>query len=256
MLRVRPLPRQVLFIAPWQSEIVFAATVAALDVAMEPRPELAFKDMEFAQFVDPPRWADWTLDTEVVAIELLRQRAKTHELDLVGFSGGGAVALAYAVAHPEALASLTLIEPPWIGNDVWSEEEAAFREAYDRLPDESSDDFWEAVTGILNGPRTPVPPRPLMEGDDLKNAFLGVWRGYQQAPLDRSRLREIGSPVYLPVGAGSAPRMRAQAECLASCFPNARVETYEGASHFDLPFVGAEQLAKGLNRLWNESLQR
>jgi pimeloyl-ACP methyl ester carboxylesterase len=108
----------------------------------------------------------------------------------------------------------------------------------------------------LNDPQTPVPPRPPMEAEGLKNAFLGVWRGYQQAPLDRSRLRQIGSPVYLPVGEGSAPRMRAQAECLASCFPNARVETYEGASHFDLPFVGAKRLAEGLNRMWKESSGR
>jgi pimeloyl-ACP methyl ester carboxylesterase len=95
-----------------------------------------------------------------------------------------------------------------------------------------------------------------MEAEGLKNAFLGVWRGYQQAPLDRSRLRQIGSPVYLPVGEGSAPRMRAQAECLASCFPNARVETYDRASHFDLPFVAAKRLAEGLNRMWTESSGR
>lgn len=247
------MPRLVLFVAPWESERVFAGTVAALEVRAQHRPELAFKDMEFAQFVDPSRWTDWTLDTEVVAIELLRQRAKTHELDLVGYSGGAAVALAYAAAHPEVLASLTLIESPWIGNDVWSEEEAAFRAAYGRLYEQPSEDFWEAVTSIFNGPQTPVPPRPPMAADDLKNGFLGVWRGYQQAPLDRNRLRQIGSPVYLPVGEGSAPRMRAQAECLASFFPNARVETYERASHFDLPLVGAKPLAEGLSRLWKES---
>jgi pimeloyl-ACP methyl ester carboxylesterase len=248
--------RLVLFIAPWECEVVFAGTVGALDGPARHRPELAFKDMEFARFVDPSRWMDWTLDTEVAAIELLRQRVGTNELDLVGYSGGGAVGLAYAVAHPEVLASLTLIESPWIGNDVWSREEAVFREAYDGLAAEPGDGFWEAVTGILNGPRTPVPPRPRMEAEDLKNAFLGVWRGYQAAPLDRSRLGQIGSPVYLPVGEGSAPRMRAQAECLTSCFPNALVETYEGASHFDLPLVGAKRLAEGLNRLWGEPSER
>lgn len=235
---------------------MFAGTIAALRGAAGQPTDLAFKDMEFARFVDPSRWMDWTLDTEVAAIELLRQRAKTLELDLVGYSGGAAVALAYAVAHPEVLASLTLIESPWIGNDVWSEEEAAFRAAYDRLSEEPSVDFWAAITGILNGPQTPVPPRPPMEAEDLKNAFVGVWRGYQQAPLDRGRLAHIHWPVYLPVGEGSSPRMRAQAECLASCFPNARVETYEGASHFDLPFVGAKRLAEGLNRMWTESSGR
>ncbi len=155
------------------------------------------------------------------------------------------------------LASLALIEPPWIGNDVWGEEEEAeFRAAYDGLADEPSDGFWEAVTSILNGPGAPVPPKPPMEADELKNAFLGVWRGYQEAPLDRSRLRQIGAPVYLPVGEASAGRMLAQAECLASCFPNALVETYEEAGHFDLPLVGAKRLAEGLSRLWSDPSPR
>lgn len=236
--------------------MVFAGTVGALDGTTRHPTELAFKDMEFARFVDPSRWMDWTLDTEVAAIELLRQRAETNELDLVGYSGGGAVALAYAVAHPEVLTSLTLIEPPWIGNDVWSEEEAAFREAYERLADEPGDGFWEAVSGVLNGPGNPVPRRPPIGVQDLKNAFLGVWRGYRAAPLDRSRLRHIGSPVYLPVGEGSAGRMRAQAQYLAACFPNAHMELYERASHFDLPIVGAKRLAEGLERLWQESSGR
>ena len=109
------MARLVLFIAPLECEVVFAGTVGALHGVAQHRTELAFKDMEFARFLDPSRWMDWTLDTEVAAIELLRQRSETHTLDLVGYSGGGAVALAYAVAHPEVLASLTLIEPPWIG---------------------------------------------------------------------------------------------------------------------------------------------
>jgi len=246
------MSRRVLFIAPWMSEATFAGTAAALDSGTREFEPL-FKDMECARFTDPSQWTDWTLDAEVKAIELLRQRSMIDELDLVGYSGGAAAALAYAADHPRRLASLTLIEPPWIGNDGWSEEESAFSEAYDRLADIPSDEFWEALAGVLNGPGTPAPPPPPVEPDDLKVAFLGVWRGYRATPLDRTKLRQMTSPAYLPVGEGSARRMRAQAECLAQFLPDARIEVFGGASHFDIPLVGAEQLAAGLSRLWKAS---
>lgn len=242
----------MLFVAPWMSEELFAGTVAALNAARQPQPAL-FKDMECAQFVDPTQWREWTLATEVAAIDSLRQRVRANQLDLVGYSGGAASAVAYAVAHPERLASLTLIEPPWIGSDVWSEEEAAFREAYERLAETPSKEVWRTIAATLNAPATPVPPAPAAEPEDLRNAFLGVWRGYLAEPLDRGRLRQIASPVYLPVGQGSAARMHTQAEYLASCFPNARVEIYEGAGHFDLPLVAAQRLADGLSQLWKKS---
>lgn len=247
------MPRQVLFLSPLAAEVVFAGAVAALDAATPQRVGPIFKDMECARFADPSQWADWTLDTEVAAIESLRGGSATDRLDFVGYSGGAAAGLAYAAAHPEVLASLTLIEPPWIGNDVWSDEEAAFRKAYDELADVPGEDVWRGISNLLNAPSTPVPPAPPVDPEDLRTNFMGVWRGYRGAPLNRDLLQRLDLPVYLPVGDGSAARMHAQAECLASCFPNARMETYEGANHFNLPHVQAERLANGLERLWKES---
>lgn len=39
---------------------------------------------------------------------------------LVGYSGGGAAALAFAAKHPQRLQSLTLMEAAWAGNWDWS----------------------------------------------------------------------------------------------------------------------------------------
>jgi len=244
---------KVLFIAPWFSEALFAATLTALDEDPQPQPQPLFEDMACAKFADASHWEEWTLDTEVAAIELVRQRSGAEPLHLVGYSGGGAAALAHAVAHPDLVASLCLIEPPWIGNDIWSEEQRAFHEAYERLANVPSEHAWDKIAAMLNAPTTAVPPAPPVPPDRIKSSFVEVWRGYRAAPLDRGRLREIQAPVYLPVGQGSSPRMHAQAELLASCFPSAEAQVYERASHFDLPTVGARQLAEGLVRLWRRS---
>jgi pimeloyl-ACP methyl ester carboxylesterase len=246
--------RRTLFIAPILSEGLFAGIIAALDGKVPGGASALFYDMACSRFTEPSQWENWTLDTEVAAIELLRQRSEIGELNLVGYSGGAAVALAYAAAHPEVLGSLALLEPPWIGNDPWSEEEVAFCNAYERLGSDPIENAWEIIASALNAPSTPLPPAPPIEPQQLKTAFWGVWRGYRAAALDRNRLRVIGAPVYLPIGEGSAPRMHAQAENLASSFTSAHVEMIEGASHFDLPMIGQRQLADGLRRLWTAAV--
>jgi hypothetical protein len=46
---VRRVARLVLFIAPWECEVVFAGAVGALDGTARQPIEFAFKDMEFAR---------------------------------------------------------------------------------------------------------------------------------------------------------------------------------------------------------------
>lgn len=47
-----------------------------------------------------------------------------HRFHLVGYSAGGASALAFAALHGERVLSLALLEPAWAGNERTREEEA------------------------------------------------------------------------------------------------------------------------------------
>ena len=237
--------RTAIFVAPLFCEHRYKRVTARLESS-----NLLFEDMAASKW--PDRHDEWTLDSEVANLERARQASgQPTRVDLIGYSGGAAACLAYAAAHPELVKSLTLIEPPWIGNDVWSEEEAAWRAQYDAIADVPDHDVWDAIFALLNSEHaTPVPA--VMTGKMLRDAFMLVWRGYSAAPLDRRRLERIDVQVYLPVGGASAPRMLPQAECLARHFPNAEIEVLEGLGHFDILSAGAERIAAGISRSWKK----
>jgi pimeloyl-ACP methyl ester carboxylesterase len=112
--------RQIIFVAPEGAPDLFKRVVAALGEEIIPR----FKDMDLLPAGHPI--TDWTLDGEVQALLSLADTEGFETFDLVGYSGGGAVSLAFVASHPARIRSLTLIEPPWIGNDIWGEEERRF----------------------------------------------------------------------------------------------------------------------------------
>src|SRR6266513_394735 len=67
---------------------------------------------------------------------------------LVGYSGGGAAALAFATRHPERLASLALLEPAWAGRWDLSPAEQALWLEYERLEALPQDEFMRAFVGL------------------------------------------------------------------------------------------------------------
>ncbi len=72
-----------LFIAPILTEGLLAGIITALDGQVPGAGAPLFQDMVCSRFAEPSHWEDWTLDMEVAAIELLRQRSEIDELDLV-----------------------------------------------------------------------------------------------------------------------------------------------------------------------------
>ncbi len=71
------------------------------------------KDLEIYTTDAPP--PDYDLKMEVEGIRRAADKAGLNRFHLVGYSGGGAIALAFTAQHPELLESLALIEPAWIG---------------------------------------------------------------------------------------------------------------------------------------------
>jgi pimeloyl-ACP methyl ester carboxylesterase len=73
-------------------------------------------DLQIYRGDAPP--ADYTIDTEVDAIDQAADEAGVDRFHLIGYSAGADFSLAYAAAHGARLRSLTLIEPDWLGNDA------------------------------------------------------------------------------------------------------------------------------------------
>ena len=110
------------------------------------------KELEvYAGDAPPP---DYGLELEVAGIARAADAAGLRDFHLIGYSAGGASALAFAARYPERLRSLALIEPAWIGNEGLTSEEKADLAELDRVvalpPDERMRAFlrWQMRPGV------------------------------------------------------------------------------------------------------------
>ena len=226
---------------------------AALLQVLGERVDAVAKDLEVYATDQPPQ--DFSLDLEVEGI--LRE-ADAHGFDrfyLVGYSGGGASALALAAGHGERLLSLALLEPAWAGNERTPEEEALmerFRALEPLPPDEFMAGFLrlQLAPGVEPPPPPAGPPPPWMAKRPAGvRAFLDA---FDDGDLDLAALRAFDRPVYFALGGrSSADYFGRMAERLAAILPDFTLETFAERHHFDPPHrIEPERLAGSLLALW------
>ncbi|MBI4199712.1 MAG: alpha/beta hydrolase [Chloroflexi bacterium] len=230
-----------------------AASYRELLAALGDEVEPLLKDYElYAGEVPPP---GWSLDTEVEGLRQAAEGGGFGPFHLLGYSGGGAIALAFAVRYPERVRSLALVEPAWVGNDGLSPEEVAYWEELGRAvelpPAELLREFTRAnLPSGMAPPAQPQGPPPSWLARRPAGLRLLV-RAFINGRLDHERLRRFPSPVFVAVGSLSRVVERRKAERLASILPDCRVEVYEGTHHFAPPHREApERLAGALRGLW------
>jgi pimeloyl-ACP methyl ester carboxylesterase len=114
------------------ADVTYRSFAAALSVDAE----LRLKDLEGYAAEFPTAYK---LETEVFGISRVARDAGWARFHVVGYSGGASVALAFAGARPQAVLSLSLIEPVFVGNDAsWSDEYAALLASIDDAPESSA----------------------------------------------------------------------------------------------------------------------
>ena len=115
------------------------------------------KDLELYAGDKPP--GDYSLDHEVAGVVREADARGWERFHLVGYSGGGAAALAAAARHPDRLLSLALLEPAWAGNWDLSEAERAMRREFEKLDALTPDEFMAAFVrlGLRPGVTPPTP---------------------------------------------------------------------------------------------------
>ncbi len=189
----------------------------------------------------------YDIETELDALAAVVDEPTVH---LLGYSAGASVALAFAAARPQRVASLTLVEPPWVGAPDGTAFQAHMDEVMLHTP---ADRRWEEFHRLLTRPGADVPPPPpnpppwaplrVARGEQ-------VWEALRAHLIGADRLAAVTAPVYLPVAADSHPWFTDAAHRLAAQFPLATVEVFPG-NHVRPPHVSdAARFVARLRALW------
>jgi pimeloyl-ACP methyl ester carboxylesterase len=240
------LPGGVLPVGP-----AYGALLGELGGEIDARP----KDLEMyaGPTVPPP---DWTLETEVEGIRRVADEADFDTFHLVGYSAGGASAIAFASRYPQRLRSLALMEPAWAGRDGQSPEEAAVFDRFRTIASLPAEQIMAAfvTTQLADGVEPPAPPPgpppPWMASRQVAiGRFIAEFDAYQP---DLDALRRFDRPVYFALGGLSNPNLYARiATRLADVFPDFTLDVYAERHHFDPPHrIEPARVAAALRLLW------
>jgi pimeloyl-ACP methyl ester carboxylesterase len=233
------------------------AAYGGLIDALEPEIEAVGKDLEVYATPEPPE--DYSLAVEAAGVLREADARGWERFHLVGYSGGGAAALALAAAHPERLASLALLEPAWAGAwDLSPAETAAWLE-HERLQQLPDDEFLPAFMrfGVRPGVTLPAPPPgdPPAWMAKRPAGIRAIERAFRNSAIDRAALQRFDRPVYFALGALSNPDQYEEiAKRLSRVFPDFELEVFDERHHFDPPHrAEPERLARSLERLWRRA---
>ncbi len=228
--------------------ITYGELLSALKDSVHP----VLKDHELYKGNAPP--PGWDLGTEVEAINMTADSAGFSTFHLVGYSGGGAISLAFVLAYGERLRSLALIEPAWIGKSGWTPEEIRYWANEERNSSLAGPDFLREFMriGLKPGVPLPQPQGPMPDWMEKRPAGLRAFMAaFKEGDLDHSRLRKFGRPVYVAYGDQSAVVEEIKARRLSKIFPDCRVEVYQGTHHFAPPQrLQPERFAASMRELW------
>ena len=239
--------------------IVLPAELAygALIDALGSEAEAVAKDLEIYAAPEPPE--DYSLELEVAGVLREADARAWERLHLVGYSAGGAAALAFAARQPDRLGSLALLEPAWAGRWDVSPAEKALRIEYDRLEGLPVEELMPAFMRLNLRPGVPLAeplpgePPPWMARRPA--GIRAISAAFRRDDIDREALRRFDRPVYFALGGLSNPDQYGEiARRLDGVFPDFELEVFEDRHHFDPPHrIEPERLASSLKELWRRA---
>jgi pimeloyl-ACP methyl ester carboxylesterase len=208
------------------------------------------KDLEIYRDPQPP--GDFSIATEVEGLARAASEAGFDRFHFYGHSGGGAVGLAFAVAHPERLLSLALDEP---ASDFTDECNATYGwEEFDRASTLPPAEATRAFLALQVSPGVRLPPPPEVQPAWMSTrpaairAFIRAIRGHHVAP---EAYRGFTAPVYFSRGSLTHPRWELMEKRLSGLFPRFESEVFEGLHHLNTSHQAEpERVAARLRTFW------
>jgi pimeloyl-ACP methyl ester carboxylesterase len=191
---------------------------------------------------DKPRDFRYTIDGYADHLARVLTELGIDRAHLVAHDFGGPWALAWAVRHPDAFASATLINTGVLLDYKWHHYAKIYRTPVlgELFQATATRRAFRMVLGREN-------PRLLPEALDrlyevsrswpTKRAVLKLYRATPATALGavRERLRKLDRPALVVWGTGDAYLPWKQAERQREAFPSARIELLEGLGHW--PFL-------------------
>lgn len=196
---------------------------------------------------------DYGIVTEREALLATVDELGLGSFDLVGWSHGGAVALAFALEYPGRVRTLTLIEPeaPWILRETGHLEDAlASNEAYDRsllgrgiTAADLKDFLVRAGFGASGDDFESLPGWPVWSRNRQVLSAIGRIHDYTDS---LERLRALDIPMLAVKGTDTTEQDAAVVDDLVANAPRARLLELPGdhASHLQNMDLFLEELDK------------
>jgi pimeloyl-ACP methyl ester carboxylesterase len=179
-----------------------------------------------------------TVEEQVTAIEAVHNSITSEPVWVFGYSSGGNFALAYAVAHPDRVKGLILVEPalyaiyPKKPQEVERMAEAMTLFKQGRVEEGWDIGFLEAIFGLPRNSSERWPPLPRTEEDlSMMRSF-----GYDQPVVitwfpSEAELKQVTQPVLILKGDQSPSVLRNISDLLDDKLGNSELVTLEGQDH-------------------------
>jgi pimeloyl-ACP methyl ester carboxylesterase len=232
------------------SRFRFGPLVAALGSP----PELEVKELDVYASDRVPD--DYSLASEIDALDRLAAERGYDRFHLYGYSIGGSIALAYVAAYPDKVVSLAVDEPATDFSDA--DRELLTAQGVNGLAEMPPEQRMHVYVRSLVRPVVEVGPSPAIPATPemaLRPAGLAaVSREVERYHVDEERLRAFDRPVYMSYGGLSSERWETMGARLAVLFPDCTVERYEGCHHLNTSHQAEpERVAGALKQLWSRS---
>jgi len=212
------------------------------------------KDLEVYRGDTPP--TGFSIATEVNGVLRAAADAGVERFHLYGHSGGGAVALAFAVAHPDRVLSLAIDEP---ASDFTDDCHATYGwDEFDRAsalpPAEATRAFLalQVAPGVVLPPPPEGPPPPWMSTRPAGiRAMIRAIRSHHVEPAAYAR---FAAPVDYTWGSRTHPRWTLMERRLSALFPRFTSERFEGLHHLNTSHQAEPaRVAARLREFWREA---
>jgi pimeloyl-ACP methyl ester carboxylesterase len=186
---------------------------------------------------DRPLPAGYSIQTEVDALGHTLEAMHAGDVDIIGMSHGGVVAIVFALQTPQRVRTLTLIEPPafWVlpnhGRDMEGarEMQALVSSLHGRTIEEEHVEQFRCLLGDCIGGRSPRLLSQWPQWVKYRNSLRGLYTvgDYDDDP---TRLRRLRMPALIVTGAQTVAFHRKINATLLHALP--RAEPLElGAGH-------------------------
>lgn len=226
----------------------YGPLLAELGTEIEP----LLKDLEvYAGDAPPP---DYSMRTEVDGLARSADAAGLDTFHLVGYSGGGAVSLAFAAEHPDRLRSLAIFEPANVPGR-WEADERAERADMDAVRDQPPEQMLREFTRVQLRPGVEMPSPPPGPAPDWMakrpDGLRAMMAAFTAEAGDRQALRQCTFPVYIGYGLLTAEFMVRRVRLLAGLLPDIWIQAYPDTHHFNPPQRSQPATyAAALRQLW------